>query len=158
MRETGKWKGSHSVVSNSSRPHGLQPTRVLLPWGFPGKSTGVGCHCLLHQTLVDPKRHCDWRLLANGTPWNSLANLFLKPGLSITSPCMLRRFATSIFLDSEGQFSFAGCRWEEEQGFSLGLCLLLRFPPEGLMLCFPWEGTEASCPLYYLGFFWWKVI
>ena len=27
--------------------HGLQPTRLLLPWDFPGKSTGVGCHCLL---------------------------------------------------------------------------------------------------------------
>ena len=35
------------VVSNSSRPHGLQPTRLLCPWDFSGKSTGVGCHCLL---------------------------------------------------------------------------------------------------------------
>ena len=25
----------------------LQPTRPLRPWDFPGKSTGVGCHCLL---------------------------------------------------------------------------------------------------------------
>ena len=25
-----------------SRPHGLQPTRLLRPWDFPGKSTGVG--------------------------------------------------------------------------------------------------------------------
>ena len=41
------WKWSHSVISNSSRPHGLQPTRLLYPWDFPGKSTGVGCHCLL---------------------------------------------------------------------------------------------------------------
>ena len=38
----------HSVVSDSSQPHGLQPTRLLRPWDFPGKSTGVGCHCLLH--------------------------------------------------------------------------------------------------------------
>ena len=30
-----------------SRPHGLQPTRLLRPWDFPGKSTGVGCHHLL---------------------------------------------------------------------------------------------------------------
>ena len=35
-------------MSDSSRPHGLQPTRLLHPWDFPGKSTGVGCHCLLH--------------------------------------------------------------------------------------------------------------
>ena len=27
--------------------HGLQPTRLLCPWDSPGKSTGVGCHCLL---------------------------------------------------------------------------------------------------------------
>ena len=36
-----------SVVSNSVRPHRQQPTRLLRPWDFPGKSTGVGCHCLL---------------------------------------------------------------------------------------------------------------
>ena len=42
-----KWKWSRSVMSDSSRPHGLQPTRLLHPWDFPGKSTGVGCHCLL---------------------------------------------------------------------------------------------------------------
>ena len=35
-------------MSDSVRPHGLQPTRLLRPWDFPGKSTGVGCHCLLH--------------------------------------------------------------------------------------------------------------
>ena len=29
------------------RPHRRQPTRLLRPWDFPGKSTGVGCHCLL---------------------------------------------------------------------------------------------------------------
>ena len=35
------WKWSHSVVSNSSWPHGLKPTRLLRPWDFPSKSTGV---------------------------------------------------------------------------------------------------------------------
>ena len=43
---------SRSVVSNSYRPHRLQPTRLLRPWDFPGKSTGVGCHCLLWQYLL----------------------------------------------------------------------------------------------------------
>ena len=38
---------SGSVMSDSLWPHGLQPTRFLHPWDFPGKSTGVGCHCLL---------------------------------------------------------------------------------------------------------------
>ena len=34
-------------MSDSLRPRGLQPTRLLHPWDFPGNSTGVGCHCLL---------------------------------------------------------------------------------------------------------------
>ena len=49
MHESEKWKWSHSVVSDSQRPYGLQPTRLLHPWDFPGKSTGVGCHCLTCQ-------------------------------------------------------------------------------------------------------------
>ena len=47
MHESEKWKGSRSVVSNPQQPHGLQPSRLLRPWDFPGKSTAVGCHCLL---------------------------------------------------------------------------------------------------------------
>ena len=29
-------------MSDPQRPHGLQPTRLLCPWDFPGKSAGVG--------------------------------------------------------------------------------------------------------------------
>ena len=47
MHESEKWKWSCSVEFDSSWPHGLQPSRLLRPWDFPGKSTGVGCHCLL---------------------------------------------------------------------------------------------------------------
>ena len=47
VHESEKWKWSHSVVSDPQGPHGLQPTRLLHPWDFPGRSTGVGCHCLL---------------------------------------------------------------------------------------------------------------
>ena len=50
MQESEKWKWSCSVVPASQRPHGLQPTRLLRPWDFPGKSTGVGFHCLLRQS------------------------------------------------------------------------------------------------------------
>ena len=60
------WNGLHfllqcmKVKSESevaqSRPHELQPTRLLHPWDFPGKSTGVGCHCLLQfQSLMRSK-------------------------------------------------------------------------------------------------------
>ena len=50
MHESEKWKWSHSVMSDSSQPHGLQPTKLLRPWDFPGKSTGVGCQCLLQES------------------------------------------------------------------------------------------------------------
>ena len=42
--------------------HGLQPTRLPCPWDFPGKSTGVGCHCLLQHKLTKIakiKKMCD---------------------------------------------------------------------------------------------------
>ena len=52
MHESEKWKWSHSVVSDSSRFHGLQPTRLLRPWDFPGKNTGVGCYFLLQCMKV----------------------------------------------------------------------------------------------------------
>ena len=44
-----KQKLSHSVLFNSLQPHGLQPTRLLRPWDFPDKSTGVGCSFLLQR-------------------------------------------------------------------------------------------------------------
>ena len=37
---------SHSVVSDSLRPHRLQPTRLLCPWNSPSKNTEVSSHCL----------------------------------------------------------------------------------------------------------------
>ena len=40
-----------SVMSNSLRPHGLQPTRLLCPCDSPGKKAGVGCHFLLQRNL-----------------------------------------------------------------------------------------------------------
>ena len=71
-------------MSDSSRPHGLQPSRLLHPWDFPGKSTEVGCHCLLRtiihaaaaagkslqlcSTLCDP---IDWQPTRLPRPWDS---------------------------------------------------------------------------------------
>ena len=41
-----------SVASSSLRPHGLQPTRLLCPWDFPGKNTGIGCYFLFQGIFL----------------------------------------------------------------------------------------------------------
>ena len=53
MHESEKRKWSRSVVSDPQRPSGLQPTRLLRPWDFPGKSIGLGCHCLLRLIVYN---------------------------------------------------------------------------------------------------------
>ena len=44
-------------MSDSVLPHGLKPTRLLHPWGFPDKNTGVGCHCLLRGNPLQNFKH-----------------------------------------------------------------------------------------------------
>ena len=51
-----------SVVSDSLRPHVLEPTRLCLcPWNFPGKNTGIGCYFPLQG--IFPTQGPDPRLL-----------------------------------------------------------------------------------------------
>ena len=65
-------------MSNSLRLHGLLPTRLLHPWDFPGKSTGVGCHFLLQEIFPTQESnpgllHCRqmlYRLSYQGSPMN----------------------------------------------------------------------------------------
>ena len=56
-----------SVMSDSLRPYGLLPTRLLCPWDSPGKNTGVGRHALLWGIVLmqgpNPSLlHCRWIL------------------------------------------------------------------------------------------------
>ena len=39
-------------MSDSVRPHRLQPRRLPSPWDSPGKNTGVGCHFFLQCMKV----------------------------------------------------------------------------------------------------------
>ena len=57
MHESEKWKWRCSVLSDSVQPHRWQPIRLLHPWDFPGKSTGVGCHCLLLRKPRERQNH-----------------------------------------------------------------------------------------------------
>ena len=71
---------SLSVLSDSLRPHRLQPTRLLCLLNSLGKNTGVGCHFLLHLlaqfNAIDYKKQndCDNRYC-----WNSEMSQHLWP-------------------------------------------------------------------------------
>ena len=98
MHESEKWKWSCSVMSDSSWPHGLQPTRLLRPWDFPDKSTGVGCHCLLWCYILDIQK-----LFIFIT--RSLINIFdlhllICPILSLCQPHSIFWFYEFSFLNS----------------------------------------------------------
>ena len=47
------------------QPHKLQPAKLLCPWNFPGKNTGVGCHFFLQGIFLTQGSnlrllHCRW--------------------------------------------------------------------------------------------------
>ena len=97
MHESEKWKWSRSVMSNSQRPHGLQPTRLLRPWDFPGKSTGVGCHCLLQKLFMVGR---NWQIP------QKLAN---------TTNEGLPHFFEKLIITQLPIFMFQGKRWESRK-------------------------------------------
>ena len=66
---------SESEVDQSclTLSHPMQPTRLLRPCDFPGKSTGVGCHCLasylglfsvIHLAISKSKHPIHWKTWA----------------------------------------------------------------------------------------------
>ena len=57
-----KVKSEREVAQScpTQRPHGLQPTSLLHPWDFPGKNTGVGCHCLLLRNTWSNRQIWPW--------------------------------------------------------------------------------------------------
>ena len=65
-----------SALSDSVRPHGQQPTRVLSPQDPLGKDTGVGCHFLGSQPQVpsDPSLNLSSKEADSGQLSNSWAN------------------------------------------------------------------------------------
>ena len=58
---------SPSIISNSLLPYGLYPARLLCPWDFPGKNSGVGCHSLLQAS--------SFRIFL--LVWNVMSSIFI---------------------------------------------------------------------------------
>ena len=79
MHESEKWKWSRSVVSNPQRHHGLQPSRLLHPWDFPGKSTGEGCHCLLQFVLICSVQPSDHFHITSLMVYHKILNTLIVP-------------------------------------------------------------------------------
>ena len=52
--KTHKLMPSHFSQVQSCVTHGLQPTRLLCQWDFPGKNAGVGSLFLTQRELPDP--------------------------------------------------------------------------------------------------------
>ena len=78
-------------MPDSVRPHGLQPTRLLRPWDFPGKSTGVGCHCLLQKkTPTIPQFKMLWRALCRDLDPTAQLCLFLESSVTSRELCWPR--------------------------------------------------------------------
>ena len=49
---------SCSVISKSLQPHGLQPARLICPWKFSGRNTGLDCHFLLMGIVPTREQTC----------------------------------------------------------------------------------------------------
>ena len=71
-------------MSDPQQAHGLQPSMLLRPWDYPGRSTGVGCHCLLRlklysktKTLVSTETIKLRRKHRGKSSWPSILQRFL---------------------------------------------------------------------------------
>ena len=87
-------------------PHGL-PARVLCPWDFPGKNTGVGCHFLLQG--IFPTQGSNLCL----QHWRIVTGLVQDAVIVVKGPVRTSREAPAEqFLGFGGEASKNGRIWE----------------------------------------------
>ena len=115
-------------------PHGLQPARLLCPWDFLGKKTGVGCHFLFQGMFpMEPSKLCLLHWQADSLPRNHVG-----------SPCFFVYKYTNIdykiFICSFGSHK-PFLKWEEVSLFCFskwGDWGSGQIPAEGIYLG-PWK-------------------
>ena len=99
---------SCSVVSNSLRPHGLEPTRLLCPWDSPGKNAGVGA--------IPFSRGSSWPRDRTWLSWRQDPNQAYRAFVEhLLSTC-----GFGVFLQVSQWRNFRNWRWfngEEGKGF-----------------------------------------
>ena len=130
-------------MSDSSRPHGLQPTRLLRPWDFPGKSTGVGCHCLLQlhpQYLWHPSSSSPQTLVVEDQKAAERGRLkgASEPGLRIKGTHSILQTIQSQGHHPSFTFSHRGISCFICTAFSQEFPYLLGFPGGS-------DGKESAC-------------
>ena len=158
MKE-GKW--NRSVVSDSLWPHGLQPTRLLHPWNFLGRSPGVGCHFLLQGVFLTQGLnlgfpHCRQRvyhlchqgILNESEPTANLGgrtSFFTSVSQSVQSLSRVRLFATPWITARQVSLSITNSRSSLKLTFFISV--ILKSTPSTLSLFqphFPWEWQQAG--------------
>ena len=155
-------------MSSSLRPHGLEPTRLLCPWGFPGRNTGVDCYFLLREIFATGgQTHTScivWQVLyrwATREPpslcqWSLRFSHFLRFTVSWTlvlSPCVLFTVLSWFFFGPQFRYEEASGYSGNESVFSVSLLSfnhLLHFHdhmslgvPPGLCNSKPFGGVGA---------------
>ena len=103
---------SCSVVSNFLQPHGLQPARLLSPWGFSVKNIGVSCHLLLQRDIISSKKLKNkWRKVSEQpcAPYGFLIPLLAhSTGALQIQPCQLLCPLWRLRIDSVWRSLFLG--------------------------------------------------
>ena len=118
------------LCSTLLHPCGLSPTRLLCPWDFPGKNTGVGCHFLLQG--IFPTQGLNLRLLhwhagalllsSQGSLWELLETNKSQGNLKTSGP---QTAGGQPWTEARTLFAWSGKHW--------GLCtcvvevLLMKF-------------------------------
>ena len=118
-------------MSDPLRLYGLWPTRLLRPWDFPGKSTGVGCHFLLQGIFPPQGLNPALQLKENSLVTGHC--LVTKSCLTLASPCTVAH---------QAPLSMGFPRQEYWNG--------LPFPPSGDL---PDPGIKPMPPSLAGGFF-----
>ena len=91
------------------RPHGLQPTRLLSSWDFPGKKTGVGCHFFLQGIFLTHGSnqlllYCRW-ILYQRSYWGSPNNSSFSQIRGINSSDLLCNIVPTVSLQADSLLS-----------------------------------------------------